>query len=173
MRSVARERRTRWLIVPAIAAMLLVTACTKDSPDTPLPSGPPTASVAPSGVELPFDCSAWAAPPTDGELKVYRAWLEYDSDTTIDTVITWQVILHNSSSLIAVRGLVTLTFTVDGEDVTEEVTGDDTPTGSWGGLFRAHDVSDIFAAITIRPEWRHKIEFTATATAENWCIPTS
>lgn len=174
MRSIAHEWRTRWFVLPAIAAMLLVTACTKDTADTPATTGPPTATVVPSDVALPPGCTAWAEPPATGGLEVYAAWLEYSGPSPeLDLTTTWTVIVYNRSDLVAVGKTLTPTFTLDGKDVTDELEPTpDGPTGYWDVPVGPRENTRLTGVLDSPPAWQHRAKFTATITAENWCIPT-
>jgi len=169
-----RKRRvtvSKWYTVPAVAAMLLVTACTKEAVDMPAPSGPATATVVPSDVALPSGCTAWAEPPATGGLEVYWAWLEYTGPSPeIDRVTNWTVIIYNRSDLMAVGMGLKSTFTLDGKDVTDEL--EVQPGGAYSGTVKPRENTHLMGVLESPPSWKHSAKFTATVTAENWCIPT-
>lgn len=177
MRSGARQRwttRTRRTLLLAATTVLFVTACTEESPDTPPPSGIPTATAAPSGVSLPSVCTAWAEPPTGGGLEVYATWLDYTGPSPeIDLTTNWTAVVYNSSDLVAVGMMLTPTFTVNGEDVTDELeVTPDGPFGHWDGPAESRENTRLTGVLDSPPKWKHSAKFTATVTADAWCVPT-
>lgn len=170
MRSGARER-WRWFVLPAIAATLLVTGCTDDGSGTPTPEVPSTPSADPARGEPPWTCSGWSDAPAEGGLEVYRAYLQYDPD--IKGLVRWTIVIYNRSDLMAVGMTVTLAFTLDGKDVTDQV---DPPPSALGhpvvGTVDPRENTDTTGIVNLPPEWGDRVEFTATVAADDWCIPT-
>ncbi|MEV0649200.1 hypothetical protein AB0I28_28490 [Phytomonospora sp. NPDC050363] len=160
----------RWTAAPAVVVLLLLTGCTENGPETPESTALPSASVVPSDRPLKPGCLAWADPPTSGTLEVYKTWLEYDPG--FDAIVNWNIILYNSSELMAVDATITPKFTLDGKDVTDEIEHKDYgPFGSFIGSYRPHENVDLDGPLTAPQDWKRRVEFTATVVADYWCHP--
>jgi len=173
----------RALLAGAVASAFLLVGCSsEDTPDD-------TASESPADTEgLPAECSEWAEAPDAAEAVRTNAFVGNAIWEKVDGYIWFEASWQNTTDLVAVNVTANLRILYDGEDITDELPGQDTlaqynpytievmlPDELAADSGESYSTGEVTIDVPPSPQWAEGDEsltkLEADPQVERWCVP--